>query len=1378
MKTYPAIRIEGGLFAPDLLDLIIAGELTGQKPQDFGLTDRRRSLTDEIAAIFADAQALWGVFQHRLERVPETDPATSITRNFIISFLGLLGYDLLYNPRAYREGNLTFAISHRAGEAEYSPPVHIVGVRQELGRLSPSGRPRLAPHSLLQEFLNRTEALWGLVTNGKVLRLLRDSTYIRRQCYLEFDLVAIFEQQLFQDFAVLYRLLHRSRLPHPEEEPSRCFLEQYYQYSIEQGGRVRDRLRDGVEACLKRLANGFLAHPDNEELRRRVNPEAETTSLPKISPDDFYRQLLRLVYRFLFLFVSEDRGLISDNPLYQAHYGVSRLRRIVDQKDAYSEHEDIWHSLRVLWKVLATDKPIQQLGQKPFASLLGTPVLNGQLFEPIDLDAYSISNNNFLEALWWLVNYQEKPSSPPRRVNYAALDTEELGSVYESLLEYRPHIDVSGPIPQFELVFGLERKSTGSYYTTPELVTELVHSALNPVIKEKLRDCSSAEEKEKALLAIKVCDPACGSGHFLLAAARRLGKELARIRTHEEEPAPERVREAIRDVIAHCIYGVDKNPLAVELCRVGLWLEAHCEGKPLTFLDHRLRCGDSLVGVSNLEVLKKEIPDGAFKPVSGDNKELTQILRQKNRKESRGQMPLDFEPIKEIQSFSTKMEDINRLSDDTPEVIHYKKKLLVSLQQQTERDRTACDIWTAAFFQLRNNESDAPSYITTDTLRRFLDTGYAPPQAIAQAEALAEQHRFFHWPLEFPEVFAQGGFDVVLGNPPWERIKLQEKEFFAFRDPEIARAANAASRKKLIKQLPEQNPRLWEEYCQALHASESTTRFLRESDLYPFTGRGDINTYSVFAERMHCLLRAGGRAGVIVPTGIATDDTNKYFFADLVDKGALVSLYDFENREGLFPAVDSRYKFCLLTMTVPVPIDERGRQSVRLAFFCTRAEHLHDNRRSFELSPADIARINPNTRTLPVFRTRQDAELTQAIYERVPVLVNEREGENPWGVRFLAMFHMSNDSHLFRTANQLESSGFKLVGNRFLKGSELYLPLYEAKMIWHFDHRFGTYEGVDSRTSTHLPTPDEYQHADPSFLSQPWYWVSAEEVENRLGNWNRGWLLGFRNITNATNERTAIFCMLQKVGVGHSLPLIFSKMKSPNLVCLISNFTALVFDWIVRQKLGGVNMTFNYVNQFPILASYLYDEQNSRLFITPRALELIYTSWDIKSFADDMWKNSGDELKKAIYNQWEDNSRETGGHTWELPDWIAAYPEIETDPSKGIPFPPFKWDEKRRSRLKAELDAYYARLYGLNRKQLRYILDPADLTKRELANILDPWEEVIDPLDPNGYASRVAESDFPGETFRVLKVKEINQYGEYRTRRLILETWERLFKDY
>ncbi len=273
----------------------------------------------------------------------------------------------------------------------------------------------------------------------------------------------------------------------------------------------------------------------------------------------------------------------------------------------------------------------------------------------------------------------------------------------------------------------------------------------------------------------------------------------------------------------------------------------------------------------------------------------------------------------------------------------------------------------------------------------------------------------------------------------------------------------------------------------------------------PLTGRGDINTYSVFAERMRALLKPGGRAGIIVPTGIATDDTNKHFFGDLVDRGELVSLFDFENREGLFPAVDSRYKFCLLTLTRRSPSQATASgSSIRVAFFSTRTDHLRDPRRVFTLTPKDIARINPNTRTLPVFRTRQDTELTRAIYERVPVLVDERNNDNPWGVRFCRMFHMSNDSHLFRTREELEREGFRLVGNRFVKGDEVYLPLYEAKMIWHYDHRYGTYEGVRSRSNTELPTPSAAQHADSSFLIQPWYWVPKEEVEKRLGEWKRG----------------------------------------------------------------------------------------------------------------------------------------------------------------------------------------------------------------------------------------------------------------------------------
>lgn len=1506
MSQFPALRLEGGLLGPDILEQLLAGELPGQKPRDFGLDDKR-SLTEEMASVFADARTQWEVFRRRLARLPEGDPATSVTRDaWVIPFLSLLGYELRYNQRAYEIDGATFAISHRAGEAEDAPPVHIVGVRQELGRLAPTGRPRLAPHSLLQEYLNRSEHLWGIVTNGLILRLLRDSTFVRRQAYVEFDLQQILEEQRFNDFAILFRLLHRSHLPQRAEQARECWLEKYYQQALEQGGRVRERLRDGVEECLKGLANGFLAHPKNSQLRERL----ASSGLNRLTPEEFYRQLLRLVYRFLFLLVSEERGLISASPLYRDHYGVGRLRRLLERRSAFTEHEDLWCSLRVLWRVLS---------QEELAQLLGAAPLNGDLFAPLELDSCSLSNRDLLQAFSHLAYYRENPTSPLRRVNYAALDVEELGSVYESLLDYQPQIVTGQGAPRFELSYGSERKSTGSYYTPPELVAELIRSALEPVIEERLKAARPPEEKEQAILSIRVCDPACGSGHFLLAAARRLGKELAKIRTGEEEPAPERVREAIRDVVAHCIYGVDKNPLAVELCRVALWLEAHCAGKPLTFLDHHIKCGDSLVGVLDLAILEKGIPDEAFTPVSADSKEAARSLKQRNRTECQslqtGQLSLAFDTDQVVAELSQERQKLEAIPDNSPAEVSRKQQLYSRYCQDPQHQKLveACNLWTAAFFQPLI--PDFSRAITTQAVADRLQER-TPSQALATAQALAVENRFFHWPLEFPEVFESGGFDVILSNPPWERIKLQEEEFFASRNTAIARAPNAAARKRLIADLPKTNPALWQDYQRALHGAESTSRFLRGSGQYPLTGHRDINTYSVFAERVRNLLNIRGRAGIIVPTGIATDDTNKRFFADVVEKGQLASLFDFENRQRLFPAVDSRMKFCLLTLTG----SRTQTDATTFTFFATRTEHLRDPRRVFTLTADDIARINPNTRTLPVFRTRQDADLTRAIYQRVPVLVNERTGENPWDVRFMAMFHMSNDSHLFRTRAELEKQGYRLVGNVFVPsppsplshaageggriaapdlssraageggyelpkasqeliararqlrreattaesllwellrdrrllgrkfrrqhpigqfiadffcddarliieidgavhreptqqkrdrlreeilrehgfailrftndqildhteqvlqeiaayvtahsyehpsplsqslgrgaGGEGYLPLYEAKMIWHYDHRYGTYEGVRDRSSTQLPTPDEHQHADPHFVVQPWYWVPAEEVTKRLGDWQRGWLVGFRDVTNATNERTAIFSLLPRVGAGNNLPiLLFSEKSNVRACCLLANLNAQAFDYVTRQKIAGVHMNFFFVSQLPVLPPSVYTAEDLR-FIVPRVLELVYTAWDMKPFADDVWREADEGLRAVI----------------------RPHPPTPSPAAlgEGIPFPPFTWNEERRAIPRAELDAYYARLYGLTRKQLRYILDPADLTERELEDILDPREEVADPLDPAGYATRAAASTFPGETFRVLKEKEIRQYGEYRTRRLVLEAWEKL----
>ncbi len=1337
MTAFPAIRIEGGLLGPDTLGQLLAGDLTGQKPQDFGL-DSRRSLTDEIASIFADARAQWEVFKRRLERLPDTDPATSVTRDaWMIPFFSLLGYELRYNPRAYDVDGLTFAISHRAGEAEDAPPLHIVGARQELGRLAPTGRPRLAPHSLVQEYLNRTEHLWGIVTNGLTIRLLRDTTFVRRQAYVEFDLQQILEEQRFGDFAALYRLLHRSRLPRSVADARDCLLEQYYQHAVEQGGRVRDRLRDGVEECIKRLANGFLAHPANKQLRERLltGPEGVT----HLSPEEFYRQLLRLVYRFLFLLVSEDRGLVCSEPLYRDHYGVGRLRRLLDRRAAYTQHEDIWCSLRVLWRVLSEER---------LAELLGAAPLNGALFTQLDIDSCSLTNRDFLEAFWHLAYYRDSPSAPPRRVNYAALDVEELGSVYESLLDYHPQIDASGRVPRFELALGSERKSTGSYYTAPELVADLVRSALDPVIEERLKAARGRGEeertlKERAILSIRVIDPACGSGHFLLAAARRLGKELARVRTGEDEPAPERVREAIREVVAHCIYGVDKNPLAVELCRVALWLEAHCAGKPLTFLDHRIRCGDSLVGVLDLGVLERGIPDKAFDPVSADTKEAAAFLKKRNRNERRDlesrQMRFRFAPEQFVDALGEQHEDIEAIADDSPVAVREKKSRYDRLLADPERLRVAeaCDLWTAAFFQRFTPELGAsPAAITTDAvIDRLADRAH--PEALAAARALAEHHRFFHWPLEFPEVFAEGGFDVVLSNPPWEIIELEEEEFFASRDPEIARAPTAAARKRLIARLEETNPALWQAYQDTLHDANALRKWLSTSERFPLTGRGRTNSYSVFAELAAKLISPRGRAGLVVPTGIAADATNQHFFRHLVESGRLVSLYDFENRKKLFPAVDSRMKFCLLTLRGDLASGERraasGEELAEFAFFCQDAADLRDAERRFTLSPQDLRLLNPNTGTAPIFRSRRDAELTKHIYRRVPVLVHEGKGKagNPWGVEFRqGLFNMSSDSHLFRTRGELEAEGYQLEGNVFVKKAEAqldptardsllaarYLPLYEAKMIHQFDHRFGDYRDLpEGSKSTQLPEVPLERLTDPTYQVLPRYWVPAEEVEARLRakGWDRGWLLGWRDIARSTDERTVIAAVIPRVGVGHKYLLMLPK-SAQSAFPLLAVMDSFPFDFCARQKLGGTDLTYSTMKQLPVLPPSVFErpcpwspDETIADWLRPRVLELTYTAWDLKPFAEDL----------------------------------------------GYDGPPFRYDPERRVQLRCELDAAFFFLYlGTPEEWAR------EATAELKALFPTPREAVAYILDQ----------------FPIVKRKDEERYGTHRTKETMLAIYAEL----
>ncbi len=1011
--AWSTVTVEGGLFPSDLLDQIAEGQGEGQQPQDFGL--ERGRLSDEIQSAFSDAQSYWDSYRRRIDRSAE-DQHTGLTRNaWMIPFFGLLGYregDIVFRRESTSVGSVDYAISHFAGTDDHAPPIHILGCQYELHRRPPQGGR--SPHALVQEFLNRDEALWGIVTNGLKLRLLRDSQRMTRPTYIEFDLEGMITGSQYAEFALLYRMLHRSRFPRGAADAHTCLLERWFEQGIEQGGRVRDRLRDGVEAALEGLGRGFLQHRDSVALR-------EQTSSGRYTSSDYYRELLKLIYRLLFLMVAEERRLLfTDEPsdkqrIYDRYYSSTHLRERAAspaKRTRESErHSDLWQGLLTTFRLFRSDDLAEQLGLY---------ALNGELFGDAAcrrLEGARISNSDLLEAVDRLARFDDGQMLRP--VNYAALDVEELGSVYESLLDFEPVIDsASLEEPEmwgFRLTAGGGRKSSGSYYTPRELVQELIGSALVPVMEQRLKDAGRDPEKqEEALLSMTVIDPAAGSGHFLLAAARRIARELARVRTGEREPAPEAVRTAMRDVVPSSIYGVDKNEMAVDLCKVGLWIEGHAPGRPLSFLDHHIKHGDSLIGVYDLDVLKDGIPDGAYKALTGDDKAVAARMKKVNKQNRAGQLPMLAESIfsHDARALGFDFSDLRSLPDSTPRDVEEKAQIYESLRSQDTKWwdlKVACDLWTYAFFAPLTQESWIP---TSYDVRQAAQKSGATAKLEGDAIAASNEHPYFHWPLEFPDVLEHGGFDVVLGNPPWERYALQEKEWFSGRDDGIASSRNAATRKKAIAELRESNPALHAEFEAAKHIAEAQSDFTRTSGRFPLGAKGQINQYQVFAELDRKLLGSTGRAGVILPTGLATDNNTKDLFGDLVGRGQLVSLFDFENKV-IFPAIHKSYKFAMFTVA-----GSSQAEPSEFAFFLHRTTDLADDARRFVLSTDDFELINPNTRNCPIFRTRRDAELTRQIYQRVPVLLDENATPPPaersfWKVRFFTIFHMAGDAGLF-----------------------------------------------------------------------------------------------------------------------------------------------------------------------------------------------------------------------------------------------------------------------------------------------------------------------------------------------------------------------------
>ena len=952
------------------------------------------------------------------------------------------------------------------------------------------------------------------------------------------------------------------------------------------------------------------------------------------------------------------------------------------------------------------------------------------------LDKLTLSNEHLLEAVRHLARVRDAGSGRWRTVDYRHLGAEELGSIYESLLELVPRH--SAVDRSFELVeaAGNARKTTGSYYTPSSLIELLLDSALDPVIDDAVKRgeqaAAGAPDPSEAivgeLLALTVCDPACGSGHFLVAAARRIAKRVAAVREGNPEPTLPSVRAALHEVIARCIYAVDLNPMAVDLAKVSLWLEALEPGKPLSFLDAHIKCGNGLVGATPA-LLRAGIPDKAFKPIEGDDDSYARSLARLNEEERSGQIGL-FDLSAEAKvanaAFAAELQDIVSAPAATLADIRVQAKSYASWESLPEyrHARHVADAWCAAI--LWHKSQDAPQPITHDVFRGLEDPdGSAASRAThAEIARLAAEFRFFHWHLAFPDIFAvpenaagadletgwTGGFSCVVANPPWDKVDFEDQKYFSVVEPAIAKLAGAARRARVttwIDEYPEEGQR----YLTTRRAVKARFHFAADSGAFPLCGRGltvkgvnSLQTDHLFTERFLTITSPTGRVGCVVPSTIATGAGAQHLFADITRRGAVSVLYDFENRKPLFPGVDSRYNFCILVL-----VGREGRErDARFAFFLSDVDELGPER-LFALSPEEIALINPNTGSLPIFRSRHDADLTVAIHHRVPVLWDDTKSNgNRWKITFKNHFNMTDDSDVFRAREQLESAGWRLDGNVFTHGDKRMLPLYEGKMVHHFDHRYGSYYGTGNEDRRHL---DVAEKQDPSQTADPRYWVlddgvipvvrrgSNVEVAGvalRLSalHWDREWLCGWRDVCRTTDERTAIPAFLPRAAVGHTFPLMLPRVSPRLVTALIAAQSSLVFDYVGRQKVGGIHMALMTWKQLPVPAPEKLEPHTP--FITPRVLELVYTAYDMSGLARDL----GDS---------------------------------------GCPF---RWDVDRRSSIRAELDAYFFHLYGVSRDDADYIVE-------------------------------TFQSDSGGG----LKNNEIAKYGTYRTKNLVLAEYDRMAVD-
>lgn len=1202
-----------------------------------------------------------------------------------------------------------------------------------------SGRDETtAPSTQMLRYLRRIDDVtggalrWGILTNGPRWRLYWAGARSISEEFLEIDLSRVLgldAGDLFSDGAARDHWLRVFAVMFGREGFLRDGADQrsFHDRARAEAAFYEER----VAASLSKLVFESV-FPSLAIAIANAAPDAPLT--------DVRDAALVLLYRLLFLLYAEDRDLLPVSDTRYDDYALRPLRlevgkRVTDGDPFSASAARIWSHVSDLSRII--DRGDSSVGIPPYNGGLFaagvTPLLNNARI-PDSVMALA------LDALSY-----ERASGERHYINYRDLSVQQLGSIYERLLEFEIVRDAAGELTIRPNLFA--RKNTGSYYTPDELVGLILDETLEPLITEPrdafraalaTLDPKDAEEYRRrvlrevdpasAILSLRVCDPAMGSGHFLvslvdmladqvldaIAEAAALGVELhyispladkiEDIRTTilknardanwiiDEEQLDDRhiVR---RMVLKRCVYGVDKNPMAVELAKVSLWLHTFTVGAPLSFIDHHLHTGDSLFGMWVRDAIDKASALG-------------------------GELFYN-DALRNAQRSAEAMKTIEALTDVEIAEAHRSAAMYADVELMTgELDGFAHFIHALDWLDLKSKEDKALIRLWLDGQfgdpipisrgKKAPEGGTAKPDEVAaftaiwrRARALIAEERFLNWQISFPGVWDNwaskgraGGFDAVVGNPPWDRIKLQQVEWFAARRPEIALAARASDRNKMIAKLKSVGDPLWNDFAHADARAADAARMARKSGQYPLLSGGDTNLNSLFVERAHALVKPGGMVGLLIPSGIASDQSSSAFFRKVTGDKQVHCVIDFFNRryDGslFFPDVYYRFKFCAYVAGGP----NRKFGSASYGFFIRDLAEIDDPDRVFPVTANEIGRINPNSGTAPIFRSRRDKEITSEIYARLPVLVGRVSGESKavWPVRYATMFHMANDSGRFRTRSELEGDegAWPVGGNRFQSAAGDWVPLYEGKMVQAFDHRASDIVLAETNVFRSGQGADltEDDHRDPARQPIPRYWVQSSET-----GWDAptDWCVSLKDVTSVTNARTTISAIIPRFGAGHTLPVLFPAKDpgGPNYrkfaPLVLANLNCIILDYLARQKVHGNHLAWYLLEQLPVVppAEYtrMFGPKSAAEIVLEMVLELSYTAHDLAPFARDL------------------------GYT----------------DAAGAVLPPFVWDEGRRLVLRAKLDPLYFILYNVfnpadatrSRDNVRYIYSTFPIVERE-----------------------------------------------------------------